>query len=165
MKKIAQLKIQQMTFMLLAVTLLFVIVLLFFISFKFSGLKQDAEELKRDKASILASKIASTPEFIFEDTPNAIDADKLMILQSQTKYKEYFGVGGIIVRKIYPSGNLVECTKGNYPNCNIIKIFTSKNEAPVSTFVAWCTKQTTSGVPYNKCELGLLMIEYEENER
>ena len=166
MKKInkkAQLKIQQMVFMLVALTLLFILVALFFIVFKVTKLQKDVVELRRDQAAGLVSKIASTPEFIFEDTPNAIDADKLMILQGKPQYREYFGnIEGIIIQKIYPSGSLVECTRSNYPECNQIKLFTQSSSAPDSSYVAWCRKQSIAGVAFNKCDIALLMIKTNE---
>ena len=156
-------KIQQMVFMLVALTMLFVLVALFFIVFKVTKLQKDVVELRRDQAAGLVSKIASTPEFIFENTPNAIDADKLMMLQGNRQYEDYFAnIDGIIVQKIYPSGNVVEGTRSNYPNCNQIKLFTQSSSAPDSSYVAWCSKQSIAGVAYNKCDIALLMIKTNE---
>ena len=81
--KKAQLKIQQMIFMVLAITLFFILVGLFFLSVKITNLEQDVIDLNRDKAARLVSKIASNPEFIFREKSNAIDADKIMILKNQ----------------------------------------------------------------------------------
>lgn len=162
--KKAQLKIQQMIFMLIALTFLFILVGLFFIVFKVTKLQKEAVELRRDQAAGLVTKIASTPEFIFEETPNAIDADKLMILQGENQYNDYFGnIEGIIVQKIYPSNqNVIECTRSNYPDCNQIKLFTKSSTAPDSSYVAWCRKQSINGQPFNKCELAIIMIKTNE---
>jgi hypothetical protein len=157
--KKAQLKIQQMTFMLLAITLFFILALLFFLAVKVVDLERDAIESQRDKAANLAGKISSNPELIFEDDANSIDADKLMILQRESKYRDYFGVKGIIVEKIYPPGSSVDCDSRNYPNCNKIKLFTISDSAPTKSFVSWCSKQTVNGNSYDKCELAILMIE------
>ncbi len=171
--KKGQFKIQQMIFMLLAVTLFFILVGLFFVAFKTASLQKDVVELKRDKAVEIIEKISSNPEFIFEDRSisNAIDSDKLMILKNENKYvfvengkrKTFWGVDGIIVRKIYPSeGEIIECTNENYPNCNLIKLFTNKNNAPISSFVSLCRKDSLNGIKYNRCELAELMIEEEK---
>src|SRR3989344_469538 len=166
-----QMKIQQMVFMLLSVTLFFMFACLFFIAFKTAGLRSDVEELKIDKASGLVERISSNPEFIFEGSilVNAIDADKLMILKGESEYvsvengrrKTFWGVKGIIVRKIYPVEEEVECTRDNYPDCNLIKLFTTKNSAPISNFVSLCTKKSINGINYNNCELAEIMIEEE----
>ncbi|MAG07698.1 hypothetical protein CMI46_02685 [Candidatus Pacearchaeota archaeon] len=163
-------KIQQMVFMLLAVTLFFVFVGIFFITFKSASLQEDAERLRLDKAGGLVERISSNPEFVFEGKSNAVDGDKLMILKGESDYvfiedgkrKTFWGVKGIIVRKIYPVEEEVECTKDNYPDCNLIKLFTDANSAPISSFVSLCTKRNFGGVNYNNCELAKIMIEEEE---
>ena len=156
--------------MLLAVTLFFVFVGIFFISLKTAGLQEDAEALKLDKASGLVERISSNPEFVFEGKSNAIDGDKLMILKGESEYvyieggkrKTFWGVKGIIVKKIYPVEEEVECTKDNYPECNLIKLFTDANSAPISSFVSLCTKKSFEGKNYDDCELAEIMIEEEK---
>lgn len=79
--KYGQMKIQQTAFMLLAVTLLFILVGIFFIVFKSSGLKQTASDLKEESALMLVSKIANYPELscgssFGSDVGNCIDLDK-----------------------------------------------------------------------------------------
>lgn len=157
--KKAQLKIQQMIFMVLAITLFFILAGLFFLSVRITNLEKDVIELNRDKAVALVNKLASNPEFIFENIPNAVDADKLMILKSEARYRDFFGVDGIIIEKVYPISDSVECTLSTYPDCNKIKIFTSKDSAVTSSFISLCTKETIAGNSYNKCELARLMID------
>lgn len=157
--KKAQLKIQQMSFMLIAVIILFAIIALFYFTISFSGLNQTKINLDREKAAEIAVKIASTPEFIFNGMPNSIDADKLMILKSEEKYNDFWGVNGIIIQKIYPAGENIECKLSNYPDCSTIKLFTSKNLAPEKAFVSLCRKQEINGRPYDKCEMAVIMID------
>src|SRR3989344_5573246 len=95
--KNGQLKIQQMVFMLLALTLFFILVVLFFLVIKTGDLQKDKVNLDREKAIGLVTKIASTPEFNFEGNSRTVDMDKLMILQSMKEYSNFFGVNGIIV--------------------------------------------------------------------
>jgi len=169
-----QLKIKQMIFMLLAVTLFLILAGLFFISIKVVGLQKEVIELKRDKAAGLVEKISGNPEFVFDGKANAIDSDKLMILKTQTEYlsivngkrKTFWGVDGIIVRKIYPLEEDIECTNENYPDCNLIKIFTNSNSAPISSFVSLCSKKNVNGINQDYCELAEVMIEEESlNEK
>ena len=168
--KKAQLKIQQMVFMLLAVTLFFFMVGLFYIGYKTTSIQGDVEDLKRDKAAGLVEKLSGDPEFSFEGKSNAIDSDKLMILKTENEYlfyedgrrKTFWGVKGIIVKKIYPRGPEIECTLDTYPDCNLIKIYTESSNSPISSFVSLCTKKSVNGVQNNHCELAELIIEEEE---
>jgi hypothetical protein len=159
LNKKGQLKIQQMAFMLVALTIFFVLVLLLFLAVKTNQLRDDVQQLNKEQAIGLVSKLASTPEFRFEGIPNAIDLDKAMALRNSRVYKNFWGVKSIVIKKIYPRGNDVVCEYGNYPNCNIIKIFTDKENAPISSYVSLCRKENKDGVNYDKCEIGLLMIE------
>ena len=61
--KRSQMKIQQTAFMLIAMTLLFVLAGVFFLGFKLSGLKKQALSLEENNALLLVSKLANSPEF------------------------------------------------------------------------------------------------------
>ena len=61
--KKAQMKIQQTAFMLLAITIFFVLVGLFVLMFKMGSMQDTAEILERDNAMSLVSKLANSPEF------------------------------------------------------------------------------------------------------
>jgi hypothetical protein len=119
-------------------------------------------ELREQEALGLVTKLASTPEFKFEGITNAIDLDKAMVLKNSREYEDFWGVKSIVIKRIYPNEENVECVAGNYPNCNLIKIFTTKENAPIASYVSLCRKETYQGVSYDKCEVGLLMIEVEE---
>ena len=112
--KKAQLKIQQMTFMLIAITLLFVIAGLFVLVFMFSGLKESATELSERNSLLLVSRLANSPEFSCGRSfgmlkLNCIDQDKAMILKQNSKiYSGFWGVAGIEIQKIYQE-NSIEC--------------------------------------------------------
>jgi len=165
--KKGQLKIQQMALMLIAVTLFFVLVGLLVLSVSFSNLKESATILEEKNAMLLVSKIANSPEFScgssFGNTKlNCIDFDKAMVLkQNIEKYKGFWGVSNIEIRKVYPRGDVV-CNSGNYPDCSIIRL----NEKEVSgfdlsNFVSLCRKESDNGEIYDKCELAKIMISYE----
>ncbi|MFA6023271.1 MAG: hypothetical protein WC781_04240 [Candidatus Pacearchaeota archaeon] len=154
-----QLKIQQMSFMLLAVFLFFMMVLLFYVAVSTTNLKKEQVSLERDKGIGLAAKIASTAEFGFEGIPNSIDADKAMIIKNEVKYRDYWGINGIIIKKVYPASSNIECKASNYPDCDTIKIFTANESSSISSFVSLCRKQTSGGHSYNHCELAKIMIE------
>lgn len=167
MKK-AQVKVQQMAFMLLAITLFFVLVAIFVVVIKYSGLKEGASELEEENAILLVSKLANSPEFSCEESfgknkINCVDGDKLMMLKENIdKYEDFWDVSNIEIRKIFPvtEYNLV-CTLNNYPNCNTIRII-SKNVTgfDASNFVILCRKEVFEEETYDKCEIAKMMVSY-----
>jgi len=167
--KKAQMKIQQTAFMLLAVTLFFVLVGLFILTFKFSGLKETAALLQEENAMLLVTKLANSPEFscggaFGANKGNCIDADKVMALKENINdYSGFWGVSNIEIRKIYPEAYAgIECTKSNYPNCDIIQIRQKKvGGYDASNFVSLCRKESFENNVYDKCELARIMISYE----
>jgi hypothetical protein len=171
-KKKAQIKIQQMAFMLIAVTLFFVFVGLFLMGILFSGMKKSSESLEEKNAMALVAQLSNSPEFSCENAfnygnVNCIDADKVMILKEKQEYSNFWGVDSIQIRKIY-SGNLeetidIECSFENYPNCNLIKINDNSNKGIFkSTFVSLCRKEKNPETQrtYDKCDLAKLMVSY-----
>jgi len=167
-----QMKIQQTAFMLIAVTLFFALVGIVVISYKFSGLRDSASTLEERNAILLLGKLADSPEFMCGEgfggrKINCIDADKaLMLKEKGSIYAGFWGDTSIEILKVYPEiSNTVECTTGNYPNCNLIKVL-SRNPARgqnfYSTFVSLCRKEVFEGRPYNKCEIAKLLVGYSE---
>lgn len=170
MKKRSQIKIQQTVFMLLAVTLFFVLVGLAFLGFKMSQIRGSASDVEKERAIQLVSKIANSPEFSCGDSFNTgaidcIDSDKVMALRERrSDYSGFWGDSNIEIRRIYPKidGNVV-CDIGNYPNCNIIEIIkTSSQGTYYSNFVSLCRKEAKEDEVYNKCEVAKVMISYKE---
>ena len=170
MKK-AQLKIQQMAFMLIAVTLFFVLVGMFVLVIKFAGLKESATTLEEKNAMLLVTKIANSPEFAcgfsFDETKLAcIDTDKVMMLKEIiNKYKDFWGVSNIEIRKIYPETDKETiCEIKTYPNCNILRIREKEisGTGQAKNFISLCRKESFEGKVYDKCELGIIIME--ENE-
>ena len=168
MKK-AQLKIQQMAFMLIAVTLFFVLVGMFILTIYISELKNSAAILDEKNALLLVTKLANSPEFSCGGSfgnlrTNCIDADKVMILRERiSNYENFWDVENIEIRKIYPKSENKECTLENYPDCNIIKIREGNITTEHSNFVSLCRKESFEGEVENKCELAKLIISYNGN--
>ena len=106
--KKAQLKIQQMAFMLIAVTLFFVLVGMLIFVFRFSSIQESAELLGEKNALLLVTKLANSPEFscgesFGRSSVNCVDSDKVMTLKANIeKYSGFWDVSGIEIRKIYP---------------------------------------------------------------
>ena len=171
MVKKGQMKIQQMAFMLMAITIFFVLVGMFILMFSLSGVRESAEELEQKNAMLLVSKLSNSPEFACGNSfgnnkINCIDADKAMVLKdSISRYASFWGSGvdNIIIRKSTSDTN-EDCTLGNYPNCDVINLF-SKNISgfPAENFVTLCVKGEAERGVYNKCEVAKLVIYYSEN--
>ncbi|MEK6817226.1 MAG: hypothetical protein AABX80_00330, partial [Nanoarchaeota archaeon] len=167
--KSGQMKIQQMAFMLIAVMVFFALVGLLVVTIGFSGLKEKATALQEKNAMLLASKLANSPEFSCGQTENCIDLDKVFVLKNninkyKTGNKNFWGVSGIEIIKIYPKDSkLIECDSGNYPNCSKITIISGQGIAP-ENFVSLCRKEFDSetNIVYDKCELGKILVRYEK---
>jgi len=168
--KKGQMKIQQMVFMLMAVTLLFVLVGVFFLSIQLSNLKKTASNLEEEESMLLVSKLANSPEFSCGNAfgtsrTNCIDFDKLMALKVKAnEYADFWGIAKIEVMIIYPDNGEISCEQSNYPDCGVIEIL-DKNvntQAASSNFVSLCMKQVTDTKIYDKCELALLMVSAED---
>ncbi|MEK6873804.1 MAG: hypothetical protein AABW91_03085 [Nanoarchaeota archaeon] len=166
MRKLGQLKIQQMVFMIIAVALFFILAALFFFAIKTANLYQASIESERDKSIGLVIKLASSPEFSYRGISNGVDSDKLMALKKQPEYRDYWGINGISVKKLYPEYPEVECNTGNYPNCTDIILFKKEGDTAqsASSYISLCRKDITGGRAYDKCELALMIIETRENE-
>lgn len=165
-----QMKIQQMMFMLLAVTFLFILVGVFFLAIRMSTLKQTATNLGEENAKLLVSKLANSPEFSCENAFGAkascVDFDKVMALKEMEEYQNFWGVAKIEIRKIFPNQGDTLCSSDNYPNCGIIEVLNRDVNSlpPSSNFVSLCRKEKNDRVIYNKCELALLMVSSEDKK-
>jgi hypothetical protein len=169
--KKGQIKIQQMAFMLLAITLFFVLVGLAVLAFKFSSIQETATIVNEENALLLSTKIANSPEFSCGDSfdktmTNCIDGDKVMMLKElSNRYEGFWGnVPNIIIESVYPTNGL-ECTKGNYPNCGVIKIHDREMEGFYQpNFVSLCRKVLDNGETLNKCEVAKIFVGYTKEQ-
>jgi len=160
MKK-AQIKIQQMMIMLIGVFILFSLVILFFSSIFFSGIKSDAKKLEEESSLMLSSKLANSPEFSCGDSfdssyENCVDFDKVFILKKNIEsYSDFYNVAGIRVEKVYPKENNLICNDENYPDCSTLVILNKnvKKSSEVFNFVLLCKKGEE-----NKCWLARLIV-------
>jgi cell division protein FtsL len=171
LSKRAQMKIQQMVFMIIAVFILFVIIGMIFLSSRISNVQKTATEIQELNALTLASKIANSPEFSCGNSygnqiSDCVDLDKVMALKkSVNNYESFWGVSNIEIRKIYPSEEEKECNDENYPNCNWINVIEEKVSGySVGNFVSICYKELNGQIASNKCEIGKIIISYEVAE-
>lgn len=163
-----QMKTEQMTFMLLAVTLFFVLAGLFVFAIFFQGVKSSSAQVQQENAMYLVSKLSNSPEFTcggaFQTSGlNCVDEDRVMALSENSgKYSNFWGVEGIQIRQIYPlkDANIV-CNSSNYPDCGIINVLPSSQGTSVSNFVALCRYDNSSaGTFMPKCNLAEIVVTY-----
>jgi hypothetical protein len=163
--KKAQLKIQQMAFMLIAIMIFFVLVGLFALSMSFGGLKEKKEALDEQNALLLISKLANYPEFSCEnayggDKLYCIDFDKIMVLKNHPEYLKFLDIKNVEIKKITEEEEII-CTELNYPNCNYLSLFEGGREgSDKSAFVSLCRKESFGSTSYNKCELARLIVRF-----
>jgi len=162
----AQMKIQQMAFMILAVFLFFILVGLFFLSIEFRGLRQKAMLLQEESAVSSLKVISDMAEINFDSSETLVlDEDKLRILLGDfgKYYETFWPVSSIKVYKIYPAGEIIKCPS---LNCNYYEIYNSgqKNVKEYSTYVSICRKIKEFSYVYDKCEIGKLVVGVKTNE-
>lgn len=157
----SQFKIQQMSFMLLAVVLFFILAALFWLAFQYSGLKKQVTESSKEQAVYLSEFISSSQEFSCSSELGAycIDTDKIMMLKNYSK--ELWPVSYIKIIKIGEKEK--ECNLINYPNCSVFNVYDSKktSTSTASSFIALCRHEKSNEYTQNICSLGKIMIGYE----
>lgn len=168
----AQMKIQQMAFMIIAVVLFLALAGMFILVIKVSDIKESANLLEGENAMLLATKIANSPEFscgnsFGRNQIKCIDADKVMMLkQNIEKYEDFWGRRtNIEIRIIYPEPEEeIFCELETYPNCNVINLKNERLESEYSNFVALCRKEYDGIEKYDQCDLAKIMVSYSETE-
>jgi hypothetical protein len=165
--KKGQLKIQQMAFMLIAVTIFFAMIGMIVLLMWTSGLKSKATDYQQEQALLLVSKLANAPEFACgkyfgNERINCVDLDKLILVKDRKNdYKNFWGISNVEVRIIYPDEDEILCTQDNYPNCNVINLMDEELAASESNFVAACKKVKEGTKTFDKCEIGIMSLAYE----
>jgi len=162
--KSAQLKIQQMAFMILAVLLFFVLVGLFFINFQFKDIRQGFSELQKKQTISALTVLADMPELNCDSGESfCLDEDKILIMTSN-QYEKFWPVASIKVYKINPfAEKWVKCPASG---CNYYEIYNSnqKNVKEYSIYVSICKKIKEFDYVYTKCQTGKLSAGVVENE-
>jgi len=168
--KRGQVKIQQMAFLLITLTILFVMVGMFALKAGFSGLEDERAELQQASAIKLVSRLANTPELACGEVfggerANCVDFDKAIVFKKQSKnYANFWGVEGLEIIKIYPFSDEI-CTLDNYQDCGFLKIIDNQGKGKDrSAFISLCRKAGANGRVYDKCELAKLVVRYSDDE-
>ena len=162
--KKAQLQIQQMAFVLVALLIFFSMAALIYFSIMITKMRADAGTLKEKEALELARATIGTPEFTFtaRQCSSCIDLDKVLFISERPAYKTLWNLDYLIVKRVFPPPpNNAVCTKINYPDCGQIVVIENKTATfggtPPGVFVT-----TVRWVPdnggYFKYELGRIYV-------
>lgn len=157
----AQMQIQQMSFMIIAVFIFFALVGLFFVRVQMANLGDSASKLSKEQAISSLSVIADMPELNYDSSETmTLDEDKLRIMASglAAEYESFWPVASIEVYKIYPSFNeIIKCPGAN---CNYYNLYDNNqtNTKKYSGFISICSKQKELGSVYDKCEVAKLVV-------
>jgi len=157
----AQLKIQEMAFMLMAVIIFFVMAGMFFLIIMFNDLRNQANILEKEGAVATAVDLANTPEFSCGYL--CMDADKLIVMKDKKAYENFWPITSLTVVKV-SNEEKIECNEQNYPYCNYFDIYDKEveSEQGVDTYVSLCRKEKIDGYVYDKCEIGRLIVGFEK---
>lgn len=167
MSKKGQLRIQEMSFMLVAVFIFFVLVGLFVINIIGSNLRAEARNIQEAKTLSAVINLANSPEFSCVDSrAGCVDADKIVGLMKSSLYRNFWDFSSLVVLRESGfdkgEGELVDCSDdlSNFENCDKFEIFNKKvsNKEKISSFVALCWIEEENYVPYEKCEVGKLVV-------
>jgi hypothetical protein len=156
----AQMKIQQMAIMILAVFLFFILAGLFILTIQSRGLFQNYDILQKNKAITSLKSISGMTEFACDfKTHSCLDEDKLLAMAELSRsYSGFWSVSSIEVYKIYPAfSKVIDCPN---TNCNHYKIYNSGKNTTLSysTLISICKKARYDGSPYEVCEIGKLVV-------
>ena len=159
--KFAQMKIQQMAIMLVALFFFFMLVGLFFIRVQLSGLENSAEYFAREDAISSIQVISNMPEFnCGSKNSMCVDEDKIRVISGSqsTAYRDFWPVASIEVYKI--SGDFSDEIKCPAANCNYYDIYDKgqKNSQKYSSFISLCKTVRDGTYVYDRCEIAKLVV-------
>ncbi len=163
-----QMKIMQMSFMIIGVFFFFILVGLFVLGVMFKDIRGGAEDLSREQAISSLEIISAMPEFSYEARESmTIDEDKLQVMSGGfgVKYGEFWPIASLEVYKVYPAfDKTIKCPSAN---CNYYDVYNSgqNNVEKFSSYVSICKRVKEFGSVYDKCEVGKIVVgmkKYEE---
>ncbi|MCH7850332.1 MAG: hypothetical protein IH845_01685 [Nanoarchaeota archaeon] len=159
--KRAQMKIQQMSIMIVTLFFFFMLVGLFFVKIQLSGLQESSEYFAREQAISSIEIIANMPEFHCTSKESmCIDEDKIRVLSGNASkiYGDFWPVASIEVYKI--NTEFDEKIKCPLANCNYYNVFDNegKSSQKYSTFVTLCKRVREGTYVYDKCEIAKLVV-------
>lgn len=158
--KMADMKIMQMTFMILFVFIFFTFAGLFFLTIQSGKITENYNALEKERVMSSTETIANMPELNCDSSRTlCLDEDKIITFTSMSNsYKNFWPVTSIKVTRVFPRG--IEGRAYPQSNYSYYSIYDSKqkNIAEYGTFVSVCKVVKTEGVAQEVCELGRLEL-------
>lgn len=162
-----QMKIMQMSFMIIGVFLFFALAGLFFLNVSLKGISSGASDLAREQAISSLGIIAAMPELNYDARASmTLDEDKLRIMSGGfgNDYAEFWPIASLEVYKIYPSfSSVVKCPGAG---CNYYEVYDSgqQDTEKYSSYVSICKRVKEFGSVYDRCEIGKIVVGVKKNE-
>ena len=160
MVKKAQMKIQQMVFMIIAVFIFFILVGLFVLNVQLRSIQGTSANLKEAESINALGAITSMTELSCSSSSNAfcLDGDKLEVMAKRKDYSQLWPIASLEVYKIHPSFSKVVPCPG--VDCNYYKVFDNgQNQTQkVSTYVSLCYQRMKDTQKYDKCEMAKVLV-------
>ncbi len=162
MRRLGQMKIQQMAFVLVALVVFFALVAVLYFAISTGSLEKSALEIREREVKETLIKLAGTPELSWtaDDCASCIDMDKAVVLKEMGLAKELWSVPFLQIRRVYPlsaGGGEIECGLANYPSCNAVTLIDKEQDfISEDVFVALCRRETSSS--RTRCELGKIIM-------
>ena len=168
-QKKAQMKIQQMAFMIVAVFFFFALVGLFFLRLSLGNLSGEVDRLNSDQAITSLKVISSMTELNCDSKEEmCLDEDKLNVLSSEfgKTYEDFWPIASIKVTTFSFFNQTSIKIKCPAQNCNYYEIYDNNqiNNETRSSFVSICKKVNNAGSINNVCEIGRLEIGLEKRD-
>lgn len=139
----AQMKIQEMAFMLVAVMIFFGMVALVYFSITLANVRSQAASLGDQEAQALARQMATTPELGLAsstDCANCVDMEKAFAFKDQTDiYKKLWNIDYLMLERVYPASDEKICAAAfeyREQKCNQLVLIGSQPYATKTAFVA-----------------------------
>jgi len=162
MVKLAQFRIQQMVFMIVALLFFFILAGLFFVGYQYKQIQSNYGELQKEQTITFLSVMRDMPEFSYssKDTKTkgvCLDLDKIQVISAKSAdFAPLFPVASIKILKAF-SNQVKPCPDND---CNYYKVYDSgqKNIQEYESYSCLCRKQSENGVAYDKCELGRVIV-------
>ncbi len=156
--------------MLVGVFLFFALVGLIVMVIFYNSLYKEANRLADEKTFGAMVALADSPEFsCVSSKSNCIDGDKAISLKNKSAYMNFWPFSSLRIITRYSAfnleyNNMIECTIGNYPDCDVITIYDKSvyEEVASSNFIAFCRKEyqefgNLQGRSYDSCEIGMIV--------